>query len=190
MGDSVRNEISELLPFYVNETLDQGERQLVERALASDPRLRAELAVLEHVRTAIKSDDLGAGPGELGLARLKRDLSRPTPTWWLRAAAIAAAFGLGAVLSAVTTSRLSRGSDVYSQAGVPVVGDQLVVAFRPTATADQIAGLLLSQDLTIADGPSAIGLYRLSIPEGADAAAVATALAAANAIIESAEPTR
>ncbi len=190
MGDVVHNEVSELLPFYVNGTLDQSERQIVEGALIADSKLRAELSVLQRVRKAVQDDDLGGSPGELGLARLKRDLSRATPSRWLRAAAIAAAFALGAVSSVLTTTLLSHDSNGYSQAGAPLVGNQLVVAFRPDATADQIVSVLLSHGAMISDGPSAIGLYRISIPEGADAATVAAALAAAKGIVESAEVAR
>jgi hypothetical protein len=188
MGDSVQKEMSKLLPFHLNGTLSENERQSVERALAADPGLREELAFLRHVQTAVREDDLGRSPGEMGLARLKRDLSSAKkPSWTARAAAIAAAFALGAMLSAVATGRYFQKPEGYSQAGAPVAGKQLVVAFRQDATAEQISDLLLSQDTTIADGPSAIGLYRIAIADGIDAKTVAAALAAATDVVESVE---
>jgi anti-sigma factor RsiW len=191
VGDGVQREISELLPFYLNGTLDAGERQSVERALAADTALRAELEVLRRVREAVQADDLGQGPGELGLARLRRDLSREgKPSRMARIAALAAAFALGAGLSALVIGRSGPTGEDYAQAGAPVAGAELVVAFRPEATARQIAELLLSQEATIVDGPSAIGLYRIGLGAGADAAAVGAAFIAAHEIVESAAEAR
>ncbi len=45
-------------------------------------------------------------------------------------------------------------------------------------------------EATIADGPSAIGLYRIDLTEGADAKVVAAAFIAARDIVESAEKAR
>jgi hypothetical protein len=185
MGDGVQKEMSELLPFHLNGTLDLDEQQAIERALASDAGLRTELEFLRHVQAAVQADDLGQSPGELGFARLKRELSPATRSSWLARAA--AAFALGAVVSAFATSRFLQSSEGYSQAGAPVAGGQIVVAFRQDATVERISELLLSQDAAIADGPSAIGLYRIAISDGADTKAVLAALAAATDIVESAE---
>ncbi len=139
MGDGVPKEISELLPFYLNGTLDDGEWKSVDHALATDAGLRAELAVLRQVRTAVQTDDVGRSPGDLGLARLQRDLAREAkPSWKARIASVAAAFVLGAGLSALVTPRFVQDPADYIQAGAPVTGKQLVVAFRPEATAQQI----------------------------------------------------
>ncbi len=189
MGDVVLNKAAELLPFYVNGTLSEAEKATVEKALEQDPDLRAELTALEVIRTAVRSDDLGRSPGDLGLARLKRDLGPAVqPARVGRAALIAAAFALGAVLSAlVTTQFTQRPESAYQQAGAAVVQNQLVVGFRSEATAAQISELLLSHDATIGDGPSAIGLYRVNLPEGVDAGAIAAALLMEKMIVESAE---
>jgi len=188
MGDVVNKEMSELLPFHLNGTLGTDERQSVEGALAVDAGLRAELEFLRQVRTAVRADDLGQSPGAFGLARLKRELSpQMRPSWAARGAALAAAFALGAMLSVFATGRLPEAPEGYSQAGAPVAGGQIVVAFRQDATSERISDLLLSQGVTITDGPSAIGLYRIAVADGTDAAAVAAALAAATDIVESAE---
>lgn len=191
MGDSVHKEISELLPFYLNRTLDDGERQTVDRALAADDRLRAELEVLRQVRRAVQTDDVGQGPGDLGLARLKRDLGRAAkPSLRVQIASVAAAFALGAGVSALVTGQFVQAPAEYTQAGAPATRAQLVVAFRPEATVAQIADLLLSHEATIVGGPSAIGLYRIGLGEGADARVVGAAFIAAREIVESAEEAR
>lgn len=191
MGDGVQNEISELLPFYLNGTLDDSERTSVNHALATDAGLRAELEVLRRIRTAVQTDDVGQSPGDLGLARLKRDLAREAkPSWTVRIASVAAAFALGAGVSVLVMGQFVQDPAEYAQAGAPVTGKQLVVAFRPEATAQEIADLLLAHDATIVDGPSAIGLYRIALGEGADARAVGAAFITARGIVESAEVAR
>lgn len=191
VGDGVRKEISELLPLYLNGTLDDAGRQSVNLALAADAGLRADLEVLRRIRAAVQSDDIGQSPGEFGLARLKRDLARDAaPSWTVRIASVAAAFALGAGVSAVVTRQFLQDAAEYAQAGAPVTGTQLVVAFRPEATAQEISDLLLSYEATIVDGPSAIGLYRIGLDKGADTKAVGAAFIAAHDIVESAEEAR
>lgn len=182
-------DISELLPFYLNGTLGDAEKAAVERALAADAGLRTELSALRALQSAVRSQDPGRGPGELGLARLKREIGPAArPVWMTRGGALAAAFALGAILSAAGMSLLTEEvGGTFRQAGGPVAGPQLVVGFRPEATVAEMSDLLLSQDATIEDGPSALGLYRVTVPEGSDPAQVAGALVAADKIVESAE---
>lgn len=189
MGDSVQKDIPRLLPFYLNRTLDDAERAEVERALAADAALRDELGVLSALRDAVRAEGPDWSPGDLGLARLRREIGgAPRRSWTRTAAALAAAFALGAALTAILARfEVLPDGVTYEQAGAPVSGTVLVVAFRDGATAAEIADLLLSQDATIIDGPSAIGLYHLSLPADADAAAAAQNLLAAGSIVESAE---
>lgn len=187
MGDIVRARISELLPFYLNGTLDDAARGEVERALSDDAALRAELEVLAALRRAVREEDPVRSPGELGLGRLRREIA-PKRTWLRSAAALAAAFALGVVLTALATGYgPSSREPAYEQAGAPALENTLLVAFRDEATASQIAELLLTQEATIIDGPSAIGLYRVALPAGADAVAALRGLRAAVAVVESAE---
>lgn len=188
MGKTESDMIAELLPFYLNGTLGPDEKEKVETALAAESDLRVQLAALRVVQSAVQSDDLGGGPGELGLARLRRDVGfqRQLPVR-RRVLPLAAAFALGAVASALVIGLGRAPGDSYRQAGAPVSANVLVVGFRPEATVAQISDLLLSQDAIISDGPSAIGLYRVSLPEGADGAAVAGALRAADSVVETAD---
>jgi hypothetical protein len=190
MGNDVQREIEELLPFYLNGSLSGDEHARVEAALKADEGLRQQLEFLSAISGAVRSDDpASAAPGDLGLARLRRDIGRQPGRSALRSvAALAAAFILGIGVMALWPS-LDRGPEdaIYEQAGGPVAKGALIVAFRPGATAEQISTLLLSVDGAIVDGPSAIGLYRVDLPEGADAGTVVGRLLAAGEIVESAQ---
>lgn len=189
MGDMVQNDISVLLPFYLNGTLPAADHARVKLALEDDSALRVELEMLGRLRTAVREDIAGNSPGEIGLARLKRELAADLPKARKPSiAALAAAFVLGAVVSALVAATALRAPDeTYRQASGGAAPMSLVVAFRANATSEQISDLLLAQDALIVDGPSAIGLYRLSLPEGADLDAVVAGLVASSDIVESAE---
>jgi hypothetical protein len=190
MGNDVQREIEELLPFYLNGSLSGGEHARIEAALKADEGLRQQLEFLSAISGAVQSDGpASAAPGDLGLARLRREIGRQPGRSTLRSvAALAAAFVLGVGVMALWPS-LDRAPEdaTYEQAGGPVAKGALIVAFRPGATAEQISTLLLSVDGAIVDGPSAIGLYRVDLPEGADAGTVADRLLAAGEIVESAQ---
>lgn len=185
----VKNDISELLPFYLNGTLGAADAMRVKLALQDDAGLQAELEMLRNVRAAVRHDPDSNSPGEIGLARLRREIAVAPPVVQRPSyAALAAAFAMGAVVSALLAAAALRTPDeTYRQAGGGAAPLSLVVAFRAGATAEQISDLLLAQDAAIIDGPSAIGLYRLSLPEGADLDATIAGLVAATGIVESAE---
>lgn len=71
-----RQDIEALLPFLANDTLEGDERAAVEAAIAADPGLANELQVLERTRAQMRAEPFESSPGELGLARLMRDVER------------------------------------------------------------------------------------------------------------------
>lgn len=180
--------IAELLPFFVNGTLEGEERKAVEAALARDPALAREAEALARLRSGMKAEEPAYTPGEMGLARLMREIDgtgrQPRPVsrraWYV--AAIAAAFALGAVLLAPL---MLPDEPLYEQASGDAGEAALVVAFRQDAPQGEIARLLLDNGLVIVDGPSALGLYRLSPVEAVDIEALADRLAGETALIES-----
>ncbi|MCA0271280.1 MAG: hypothetical protein LCH69_04340 [Proteobacteria bacterium] len=187
----MRNEISELLPFYLNGSLSVEEKAKVEQALSADTGLEAELKLLDRIRTSVHEELPGNSPGELGLARLGRDLAQAAPVRRPTLAALAAAFALGAILSGVIAVEAMRAPDeTYRQAGAAPADESLLVAFRADATAGEISDLLVAGNYVIIDGPSALGLFNVAPPEGVDPAAAVAELAAAGAIVESAEIAR
>ncbi len=183
-----RTEIELDLAFHVNGTLSAEEAADLEALLAEDAVLAGERDALAAIRTGMQAEDIRS-PAEFGLARLMRDVGRapvaqsaPGRLWmWQAVAAVAVALLLGQTL--LQRGPLGAG---YELAGTAVAG-ALVVSFVPSASEDQIRTLLVTQNLEIVAGPSALGLYRLEPGEGADLASATQALRAAVAIVESVE---
>ena len=164
-----------LLPWYVNGTLDDAERRRVEDYLARSSHARDEVALLRQLRQQVKEEAIEASPGELGLQRLKRqikqDAQQPGDTdrmagrtvtvssFW-RPLAVAACLAL--VIQAAVMIGLTGGfdSDVEIASGDAGV---LQVTFAPDATEQQIRDVLQSAGASIADGPNALGVYRLRL---------------------------
>ena len=158
-----------LLPFYLNGTLSDDEKEAVEEALEQSVALREELAFLQQIQSDVKSyEPAQASPGELGLKRLQRQINSQAntagnTTKW-RFVAIAASCLL--VLQ-TTLIGLSPSTELYLPAGgkpttIAVNKTIFRVAFDPMATEASIRSLLLDLDAQIIEGPSAIGLYVVS----------------------------
>ena len=187
-------DLDELLPWYVNGRLNPQERERVESYLDRCPPARAEVETLRALRRNLKEDSFPAPPGELGLARLKRDIRemkaqpvpvpatvRPvvSPLW--KAAAIAAC--LLAVVQGGILVDLWVGGDLTT-ASAPGPGAAVIqVRFVSTAKEADIRAALRAARVTIVSGPSSLGVYRLALvekTEGAKAheASIAAAIAA------------
>jgi anti-sigma-K factor RskA len=167
-----------LLPWYVNGTLDDGERRQVEAYLERSSHARDEVELLGALRQQVKDETIEASPGALGLQRLKRDMKQAAAqpgnldrmagktvtvaSFW-RPLAVAACLavviqagvmigvgGFGTPDSGVTTAT----------GGSPAV---LQVTFAPDATEQQIRDTLQSAGASIADGPTALGVYNLRL---------------------------
>lgn len=185
-----RDDVMGLLPFAVNGSLGPAEAREVEDWLARDPDLQDDANFLTRLRAVMRAEPLPETGTEFALARLMRDLppqlapegGKPLGRWqgW---GASALAAGVAALVAGLGTAALMRApaplaeAPVYEQAS----GDasdlpRLTVTFAPEARLADVAALLQAQDLLIVDGPGALGLYRLELPPGADAAAVAEAL--------------
>ncbi|MEH7828540.1 anti-sigma factor family protein [Gemmobacter denitrificans] len=186
--DMTRDEIAALLPFLANGTLTGAELRAVQDWLARDPALADEARALAALRDAMQAEPVPQTAVELGLARLMRDIGRidtpaPRSMRWQIAASLVLAAGLGA-----TGGYLAQpGAEevVYEQASGEAGLPQLTVAFVPGATMAQITELLRANGVTLVDGPSAIGLYRLAVPEGVDGFALAESLRMAVDLVES-----
>ncbi len=191
-----RDELEALLVFLANGTLEGDERRNVEAAVAADPGLQAELEVLKAMRAQMQAEEAAQPPGELGLARLMRDIeaeaappqaanSPHAPRFWKVAAMLV--FGLFLAQSAYYG--LNRGDDFTLAGGEVIVNTDhaIRVAFGEGATEAQIRALLLELELTIVDGPSALGLYTLAAADEAARDAALIALQNAPQLVESAE---
>ena len=198
MSGMTREDVAGLLPFAVNGSLAPTEAREVEDWLARDPDLQDDAGFLTRLRGMMRAEPLPQTGTEFALARLMRDLppqlapetAQPaaqahtalaSARRW-RAPAMAAA--LAALVVGLGTAALMRPAPqeapIYEQAsGDAAELPRLTVTFAPEARLSEVAALLQAQDLVIVDGPGALGLYRLELPPGADAAAVAEALAQA-----------
>ena len=180
----MKKEIEELLPFYVNGSLEGEELETVRKALAEDETLREECAFLESMRDEVQKQDLGLSPGEFGLKRLQRDIAKeknidtqPVPqndnrrsgVW--KIASIAACIML-LVQTAYVVPLWQQNNDLVAASGgnvAPVRGPVLSVTFVPEAQEENIRELLLAVDARIVDGPSALGVYKLAVPKHPEA---------------------
>ncbi|MBF9036438.1 hypothetical protein HKCCE2091_19545 [Rhodobacterales bacterium HKCCE2091] len=203
-----RTEIEELLPFLANDTLDGPERAEVEAAVASDAALAAELAALKAIRTRMQAEEAEASPGELGLARLMRDIDREsaetgpvaaTPPAnvvpisrlriWQVAAAVVLALALGQALLVPGADQTQGGDFGLASGDGPDAAFRVI--FAPGVTEAEMRGIILDAGLEIVGGPSALGFYDLAPLDGeAGMDAARTALDAAGPLIETIEETQ
>jgi hypothetical protein len=188
-NDSERGDIEGLLPWHAAGTLDYREAQSVEAALASDPKLarRYELVREELAQTIHLNESLGApsaramdalfakidaeparhAAASFNLGAIVREffasLSPRTLAWSASAAALAIVLQ-AAVIGGIVIKEQSAGYETASShRNAADEGTYAVIQFQPLASATDITKFLETNNLRIADGPSAGGLYRVRI---------------------------
>ncbi|HLA70962.1 MAG TPA: hypothetical protein VK624_05590 [Steroidobacteraceae bacterium] len=170
MSSTTPFDSSALIPWYLNGTLATEERRAVESwlvASGSDVELQMWRAVQQQVRI-----DRAVEPGtELGWRRLRGQLGiaqeATRPAWKWRAALAA---GILAIASFQTLILLRQETVHLPLSGTTVASPdawRLQVRFAERATIRDINALLLRIDAHIANGPSALGVYEISIPRTA-----------------------
>ncbi|MEH6633030.1 MAG: hypothetical protein V7776_19605 [Halopseudomonas aestusnigri] len=173
--------IEELLPFYVNGSLEGDELKAVKKAISEDKALQDECTFLQSLIDEVHNQGIENSPGEFGLKRLQRDLSKAkigeakavpkndnivtfgTSRW--RIAAIAACVVL-LVQSVYVLPQWQNNDDLIAASGgniTQVRGPIISITFVPEAQEENIRELLLAVDARIVDGPSALGVYKLSV---------------------------
>ncbi|MFC2990602.1 anti-sigma factor family protein [Halomonas tibetensis] len=190
------NNDDELLTRYVNGKLEGNQRQRVLDALVNDPDLAREAELLQALKQGLQHyENAGEPPIELGLARLKRDIQQeqnvsdtPSPRkrrdlFW-KGLAVAACL----VVVVQTSLVVFTGSDdtqweLLSGGGASDAAPQLQVAFAPDTTIAQLEALLQPHAAHIIEGPGALGIYSLRLPEDSDAISLRDQLAE-SALIE------
>lgn len=195
----MREDIENLLPWYVNDTLDEVDRARVEQALARDADLRAALAFWQQTAQAQRTSAVPAAE-DVGLARTLARIhsettaapSRPgaerrdeTPSWFQRLFGgtwLKPALGAAVAVIVVQGALLARQAPLqYRGAAPPASPTQerghlvtLRVTFDPAATEGQMRIALAAADARFSDGPSEGGEYRVVVaPEQVDAALLA-----------------
>lgn len=197
-------ELRDLLPWYVNRTLDAATSEEIDLLAGRSPLVRAEVLWLGQLRSQVRQfrDQAEQRPDDAGLDTLLAlihaedagKVVRLRGRWnaWLAeprqfsvaslaaAVVLAQAALIGALLVRPVPETLTPLSG-EAAAG----GELLQVTFKPKATEAQIRGLLAGLRAEVVSGPGALGVYTLRVPEGQGPAALA-GLHGNRAIIESA----
>jgi len=188
-GDE-RSDIDDLLPWQAAGTLDPRDMQRVEAALAGDPELarRYELVREELAQTVHLNETLGApSPRAMTALFAKIDaeparrpaassdlaarireffaaLSPRTLAWSASAAALAIVLQAALIGGMAIKEKRAGG---YETASAPATftgaGTYAFIRFQPQASAADVTAFLATNKFSIADGPTAGGLYRVRI---------------------------
>jgi anti-sigma factor RsiW len=202
-GRSPHQDVQELLPWFLNGTLQGEEAARVEEHLRGCPGCREELECLRVMQSEYVESEM-APEAQAALAKLRprleeavparrppprratgraATLTAPFPVWFklAMAAQFALVFGLGwAVLQ---PDRAGLAYHTLSAAGAPerAVGS-LVVVFDPAAPQRDVARILRACGGRVVDGPTASNGYVVAVPDGGLGAAL-TRLRAESAVV-------
>lgn len=180
-------EIADLLPWYATGRLAAPDRQRVEAALASDPALRQELALVREERTAtVDVNEAQCAPSRhaadrffaaldaspkaqprFSLARMVADrlaALRPHTLAWGAMAALALVLLQGGLIAHLmsTDHRVTTYQSASIQPASVPIGTIVLMSFAPTAPAAAVQKLLEDDGLSVVSGPAA-GYYAVRI---------------------------
>ncbi|TIO06764.1 anti-sigma factor [Mesorhizobium sp.] len=211
---SRRDEMETLLPFYLNGSLEGAELEAIEEWLASDPAALAALGEAEAEFSGTAAANEAIRPPADALGRFARALDAeagpvraPAASSWLAQAwgrfmavpagvawaAAAALLALVVVQSFEQPGGMDGDFEVAGQQGDLAKMPFALVKFKPDAKMADIAVFLGENQLKIAGGPTAEGVFRLGIPAttAADYEKVLGLIAAqpfAEAVVEGRKP--
>lgn len=187
------SEIELLLPWYAAGTLSHREQAEVEAALANDPELarrlewvRTEFAQEIYINEEAASppendvkalfakiDALPARrPGTLAasastfaerVAEFLAALSPRTLAWSGAAAALIILLQAGVIGGIVLKERNAGSYETASTPNAAAEGAYVLIRFQPQATAAEISSFLAANKISIVEGPSGGGLYRVRV---------------------------
>jgi anti-sigma factor RsiW len=190
---SEANDVELLLPWHAAGTLSYRDTQRVEAALANDPELarryasvREELGETIHLNETLGAPSaramasrfakIDAEPARrpvpsINLAARVREffagLSPRTLAWSASAAAVAILLQAGLIAGIMIKDTGGSGAASYQTASVPSTvsgdGSYALIRFQPQASAAAITAFLESNNLSIAGGPTAGGLFRVQV---------------------------
>ncbi len=192
-------EVAELLPWYVNETLEADQVARVDAHLAGCAQCRDDLAACLQFEAAVL-DGEGWEPPPGQLERLKtriaieapRGVGEPEPTSWLSTVmawltgstvsprwvlALQAAAMVVLAILVIQAPGSDRGSAEYDALTSTAVGeasgvDRIDLAFASDVSERDLRGVLSSVGGSIVSGPNALGVYRVEVTAGSMRAAL------------------
>jgi len=202
----------ELLPWYATGTLGEDDRQRVARHLESCRECSRELEDFTHIRqtlTELSREEAEPSPRVYRsvMARVVADVIRRdpanaptswaagmdrwfrsllTPQWAPTLAAIMLAAQMG-LLIWVTLPPEEQSQISSRSVDIPKQAARIAVTFQPSATEAGIRSLLERVHARVVDGPTAEGMFTISVGTGNPAAALAQ-LREQRDVIRSADP--
>lgn len=170
-----------LLPWYVNGTLSAEERRQVEAYLERSSHARDEVGLLRALRQQVKDETVENSPGELGLQRLKREIKQAeqapasgdrmagrtitVASFWrpLAVAACLAVVVQAGVMVGLGTGTIDPDTVGIASGEAGYTAPVMQVTFAPDATEEDIREVLQTAGASIAEGPTALGIYKLRL---------------------------
>ena len=194
------DEKSACLLDYVKGRLDEAARAQIDEIAAGSPDVREELEYYKGLARAAEVElDQEAAPGEMGWARLSREIAAEKAAasvpaaandngrWWRYAAMALALVVSGQFAAQFMPASEDQGADQrYIPASVQSTDTMVQVTFVPEASEASIRSLLNGAGANIVSGPSALGIYELGFMTEAARDAGLEALVGATDVVESA----
>jgi len=175
-------EVNQLLPWLVNDSLTGKERQQVMLHLQDCATCQHERDRLQEVESLVLSDDQPVPDYHFAFKKLQRRIedaearsgyaAEPNPGFnWRVLTSVAAVLALVAVLVVPTDNTVpSTFQTLTSSASVATEGSmrQLNVAMNPETAGDDFKALLIATEATLISGPDYAGVYHLNVrvPDG------------------------
>jgi anti-sigma factor RsiW len=197
--ERLHQRVAELIPWYVNGSLEPGERELAARHLAECAACRAEVEREQRLAAACREVEPPA-PALHG-AQVERLLARLPPSrWadlprWARRLLAAQAAALVLLVAGAAALWRQRAEPVFRTLSAPVAAQpaaagaaRLRVVFAETATEAEIRRLLGGVRGELVGGPSPLGVYTVALPSDGEPIAVVLAHLRAQPQVRFAEP--
>lgn len=164
----VHEEMKELLPWFVNGTLNESEQSLVHRHLDDCEECREDVQQLIELSGAFSAPDPldridAAAEADAFVERLPARRYPARSTNWLAAAACVVIVVAGLLIAIPPHQRFK--TLTADPAGAPGDKDVVQVVFKPDATERTIREVLLHEGNVVLSGPSRLGVYRVAVSD-------------------------
>lgn len=160
----------ELLPWYLNQTLDASERLAVETHLEDCSACRSEVVLLETLQSSVRAmepppirDRFNEVLARAASSRIRAFRASPLVRWLVVGQAAAIATLLAILLWPTATTRPGSYQTLSNAGNVEPSDAVLRVVFDERATDLDVRALLESIDAQIVAGPNTAGAYSLRI---------------------------
>ncbi len=163
-------ELENLLPWYVNGTLESHEVQAVEDYLARSEAARDSKAFLTALSQQVQAESLPP-VSELGWRRLQKEIQREQTQsvdkkWWMGAVAAAALLVITLQVSIFTPSQ-QVDTRLLGQPVAEFLDNHwlLQIELQDDYVWHELVSMMNMMDATIVSGPSRLGVIRIAVPQ-------------------------